>query len=138
MSDTSMDSGNGNLTSTSNMSAGIAQRYGTYSQIASMFKKSRKETFYTATTKYKETEFSNPSIPRSRMPTKYRDTPRQMTGVGEIVDNPMQNFFPEKLALEGRTYSRSVSRPKRVDSANSFRKKGVSAGNREHRRMGSG
>lgn len=138
MSDTSMDSGSGNLTSTSNMSVGISQRYGTYSQVASMFRKSRKDTFYTATTKYKETEFSNPNVPRSRMPTKFRDTPRQLSGVGEIVDNPMQNFFPEKLPLEGRTYSKTVSRPKRVESSNSFRKKGVSAGNREHRRMSNG
>lgn len=75
-----------------------------------------------------DTSVSNPYVPTPVGPQGGIE-PTTLPGMGEFVANPMGEFAPERLKLEGRSYSSKQSRPGPRSEGNRFRSKGIAAYN---------
>jgi hypothetical protein len=77
-----------------------------------------------------DTSVPSPYVPTPAGPQEGIDIPA-LPGMGEFVANPMGDFAPERLKLEGRSYSSKQSRPGPRSEGNRFRSKGIAAYNQD-------
>lgn len=77
-----------------------------------------------------DTSVPSPYVPTPAGPQGGID-PTALPGMGEFVENPMGEFSPEHLKLEGRSYNTRQSRPGARSEGNRFRSRGIAAYNQD-------
>lgn len=77
-----------------------------------------------------DTSVPNPHVPTPAGPMSGIDV-AALPGMGEFVENPMGEFSPEHLKLEGRSYNTRQSRPGARSEGNRFRSRGIAAYNQD-------
>lgn len=123
------------LTGSGELSSAIQPQYATFSAVASQFRRMRTVEFTTGHLRPPpDTTIPNRYVPKPDVPkVSVNLQQKEMVGMGEFVDDPMQNFGSEKLQLEGRSYRTRQSRPQPRSEGNRFRGKGIAAYNRENK-----
>lgn len=100
-----------------------------YEKMASRFLRVRSDLAISPTKSY----FSSIAVPSPFVPSPLGGKralmePKRLEGMGEFIVDPMQNFKPEKIDLEGYKYRSKLAAPQKDSGGTaSMRRKGLSA-----------
>lgn len=108
---------------------GESPQLSSYAEMASRFARVRSGFGITPTKSYlTDTAVPSPFVPSPMGGKRTLMGPRRLEGMGEFVLDPMQNFKPETLDLDGYKYRSKIAAPQKDSGGTaSIRRKGLSA-----------
>ena len=114
------------LTSTTSLPSAVEPQYSSFDDVSKLFRKiQRSDMFSHGATEHFNTEVHSPSVPTPHGPVF--DEPKNLEGLSFVTD-PMENFAPAGIPLEGRTnYGVQQNISGQILEANKIRTRGVSA-----------
>ena len=114
------------VTSTASLPGAIEPQYSSFDDVSKRFRQIQRSDMFThGSTEHTNTTVHNPAVPTPHGPMF--DAPKNLEGLS-FVTNPMENFAPAGLPLEGRTdYGVQQNISGQILEANQIRTRGVSA-----------